>query len=151
MFSRRIASIFVMAIFVVIAGAVSFSHASAARSIVIHIPAGGGCAVDDVEGNRVTPISPPRGEGVIVVTQSANGNWTAVCTGKMPEGAALPERTYKETIVEDPDGLCGIPGWIITRDWQQITTPSGQVQLTCHFPEMPAKDFAAETFGRFSE
>ena len=123
-----------MLLILIAATALSISLVSADPATVLHPPVG--CMVANLEGELVAPVSPPRGNGTIVVTQSANGNWTAVCTGKLPAGSTLPAQAYIE-LSEEVGGSCGIPGWILTDDWKQLITPSGQVMLTCHFPEKP--------------
>jgi hypothetical protein len=125
--------------------AVSYSQASADPAFVL--PVEDGCTVDNLDGEIVPVEGNARGDAVIVVTESSNGNWTAACTGRLPEGNRLPDEAVVWT-VEDVVGYCGIPGWIITTDFHELITPSGQVHLICHFPESPMPQGQVASFGR---
>lgn len=134
----------VMAMVLAIA-AISFSLAFAGQATVLHLP--DGYTVDNLDGDLVPVDGTPRGDGLIVVTENPHGSWSAACSGRLPEGSRLPDRSVVWT-VEDVGGGCGIPGWIYTTDFQEVITPSGQVSLTCHFPESPMPQGQAASFGR---
>jgi hypothetical protein len=136
--------VLVMAVMVLAVAAVSYSQVLADPAFVLHVE--DGCAVDNLDGEIVPVNSPPRGDGVIVVTESPNGNWTIACTGRLPEGNRLPDRAVVWT-VEDVGGYCGIPGWIVTTDFHELITPSGQVHLICNFPESPMPQGQVTSFG----
>lgn len=144
MLNKNLGFALVMLLMVLAIAAVSYSQASADPAIVIH--AQEGCTVEDLDHNFVPPDSPPRGNGVIIVTENPNGNWSALCTGRLPEGSRLPDRPVVWTY-EDVGGWCGIPGWIVTTNFVQVITPSGQVSLTCHFPESPMPQGQVASFG----
>lgn len=68
----------------------------------------------------------------LVVTPG--GNMTLVCSGDMP--ATLPNGTplAPPAQAEVAQGvLCFLPNRVVTRDAQELFTPSGRVILTCHY------------------
>ena len=145
MIDRKSSLTLVVLAMVLAISAISFSLAFAERATVLHVAQG--CSVEDLDHNFVPIDHPPHGAGVIVVTENPNGNWSARCSGKMLEGSRLPDKAVVWT-AEDVGGGCGIPGWIYTTDFQQVILPSGQVTLTCHFPESPVSQGQAASFGR---
>jgi hypothetical protein len=61
----------------------------------------------------------------LVVTPS--GVVTLVCNGRIPADQPLPDHAEVEQGV-----LCFLPGQRDTRDAQEVFTPSGNIELTCH-------------------
>jgi hypothetical protein len=145
MLNRKSTLTLVVLAMVLAIAAISFSLAFAGQATVLHVL--DGCTVDNLDGEIVPMDGTPRGDGLIVVTENANGSWNAACSGSLPEGSRLPDRTVVWT-VEDVGGGCGIPDWIWTTDFNEVITPSGQVTLTCHFPESPMPQGQAASFGR---
>lgn len=144
MSNRNLGFAIVMLVMVLAITVVSYSQASADPAFVLHVE--DGCAVDNLDGEIVPVEGNARGDGVIVVTENSNGNWSAACTGQLPEGNRLPDTAVVWT-VEDVGGYCGIPGWIVTTDFHELITPSGQVHLICHFPESPMPQGQIASFG----
>jgi hypothetical protein len=119
---------------VIVIGLSVASLVSADPALVIH--AGEGmCMLPDLDGKIVVPNNPPRGAGVIIVTNSTGGRWNAICTGVLPASSKLPQRAVTVTQDDIPEMRCGVPG--ITpepaQSWHINYTPSGQVQLVCHY------------------
>lgn len=52
------------------------------KTLVLHLEEG--CTIENLYHELVPPDTPLRGQAVLVVTGSPNGNWTTMCTGRMP-------------------------------------------------------------------
>jgi hypothetical protein len=116
--------------------AVSSTVMGSNRALVLnHID---GCTVFDLDWNLVPVEGNKSGDGVVTITQSANGNWSATCHGTLPDGSRLPKKAVIITVEDDPPGWftwCGIP-WLTptyTRDMVTIIQPNGRVTLSCHY------------------
>jgi hypothetical protein len=120
------------------------SNAAGATADVFMFPEDGICIFGWVD--ELGNVIGVEGEGVAVFTNNERGNATYNCHGAIPPD--LPSARDTLPLLGFPSGagifnfentmgiLCMI-GPIITADWQEVVTPSGQVQITCHSPESP--------------
>jgi hypothetical protein len=111
-----------------------------------------GCTVFDLDFNLVEVEGNASDDGVVTITQSANGNWSATCHGMLPEGSRLPDRA----VIMDPDYYpegwvvwCGIPYVTptYTLDSVQIIQPNGRVSMTCKYTPKSEGGTWDELFG----
>lgn len=87
------------------------------------------CGVLDADG-RGQRLDP--GNAVIHQVKAENGNSKITCSGKLPAGAALPDKgSANFSPKTHPNIRCGT-GFGATQDWHNVVTKSGQVTLTCH-------------------
>jgi hypothetical protein len=145
MLNRKSGFALVMLVMVLAIAAVSYSQVQADPAFVLH--AEDGCTIDNLDREIIPLEGNARGDGTLVITQSANGNWSIACTGRLPEGSRLPDKAVVWT-VEDVGGGCGMPGWIYTTDFQELITPSGQAHIICYYPESPMPQGQVASFGR---
>jgi hypothetical protein len=97
-----------------------------------------GCTVFDLDYNLVPVEGNASDDGVVIITQSPNGNWSATCHGMLPEGSRLPDRAVIFGPDDYPEGWvvwCGIPYLTptYTLDSIQIIQPNGRVSMTCKY------------------
>jgi hypothetical protein len=129
--------VLVIAVVLVIAG--SASADSNGALVLLHLD---GCTVFDADWNFVEVQGNASDDGVITITQSRNGNWSATCHGMLPEGSRHPDRAIiRDGYVTPPGappgwiGWCGIPFVTptYTLDSVSIIQPSGRVTLSCKY------------------
>jgi len=72
-------------------------------------------------------------ESHIVKTNSKNNNVLLTCRGQLPEGHFTP-KSATHLNFENTGFMC-YTSFGVTSNWKSIITPSGHVQLTCHYKD----------------
>ncbi len=128
-------SMVVMGVVMVMVLVTPAAHGEGAQVIIDRY----GCFVPDMNGQ----IHQVDGRGTIVWTNNDGGVVNVSCSGKLPAGAALPDRAVKFQPGDLPFQPGDLPlacyvakdpsftSFVFADDWRLHLTPGGQAQLIC--------------------